>query len=504
MDTKGEKLDLKEYLPEIILTGSGKQCVLSYYADDLYISVSYQTQQTNNAKGEYSFTFPRFISKSEETFEVLGLLQAEMGKTQNGCLNFTNSEPKIMNKVLKWFYKELDIKTEQWKWYLAANIQKPQDLENKRRIEEYLAIYWTKNTPLLLANTHPTLVSYRDVEHLSLKSAYYGVMIIEFKNNLFSQIFKNVLRIITYEKLLQQEINFIRSFLKGLTAGEGCIECDKDSKKFRVHISCTIPAEKEIYIKCLAKLNINAYDYPGDKITVSRRENLVQLLQQRLMTLHPRKYAAFLNMMKHYPSISQQTGYFTGEKKVWNKHPEEINQNILKLFNQGITRTKDIAEQLEISTIKVNRILKKNNLGKRLIKTSETIRKELADYAQQHTELSLKEIGEHFNLSESAVVRACKKYNVKRDPGKLHCTIPEEKIQRIIQLYKDDPTIKFKQIMQEVGVSDTVIRRVRKEHRLEHLGFKRLIGNNNKKYKQNVFKEPFSELAYVKEAEILL
>ena len=221
------------------------------------------------------------------------------------------------------------------------------------------------------------------------------------------------------------------------------------------------------------------------------------------MTLHPRKYAAFLNMMKHYPGIIEETGYFTGERKVWNKHPEGINQKIIELFNQGMTRTADIAEQLGISTIKVNRILKKNNLGKRLIKTLEELRKRAAEYAQQHTELSLKEIGEHFNLSESAVLRACKKYNVKRDPGKLHCTIPAEKIQRIIQLYKENPTIKFKQIMQEVGVSDTVIRRVRKEYNLDHLGFKRLIGNNNRKYKQKFFKEPFSEIAYEKETEVL-
>ncbi|MBI5391473.1 hypothetical protein HZB00_00565 [Candidatus Woesearchaeota archaeon] len=113
-----EYFDLKEFLPDLIITSSGKQCKLNAGADKLYISLAYQTEQFNNAKGEFSFTIPRFISKNQETFEVLGLLQGEMGKTHNGCLVFANSEPKIINKVLKWFERELEIKRVHWKWYL--------------------------------------------------------------------------------------------------------------------------------------------------------------------------------------------------------------------------------------------------------------------------------------------------------------------------------------------------------------------------------------------------
>jgi len=35
--------------------------------------------------------------------------------------------------------------------------------------------------------------------------------------------------------------------------------------------------------------------------------------------------------------------------------------------------------------------------------------------------------------------------------------------------------------MKELNISSTVIKRARMEHNLDHLGFKHLIGNNNKK-----------------------
>src|SRR3989338_4954906 len=103
-----EKIDLIEYLPKTIFTNT-KECLLNIGADDLYISLSYIAETFNNAKIEYSHTIPRFISKNQETFEVLGLLQAEMGKTQNGNLSFANSEPKIINKVMRWFENEFEL-----------------------------------------------------------------------------------------------------------------------------------------------------------------------------------------------------------------------------------------------------------------------------------------------------------------------------------------------------------------------------------------------------------
>src|SRR3989344_1652147 len=120
---KKEYFDMVEFLPKIIFSGENNNPnKLNFSSDNLYISLSYITETGNNAKIEYSHTIPRFIEKNKETFEVLGLLQAEMGKTQNGCLSFANSEPKIINKVIKWFEREFELSKEIWKWYIKVNM----------------------------------------------------------------------------------------------------------------------------------------------------------------------------------------------------------------------------------------------------------------------------------------------------------------------------------------------------------------------------------------------
>ena len=52
-----------------------------------------------------------------------------------------------------------------------------------------------------------------------------------------------------------------------------------------------------------------------------------------------------------------------------------------------------------------------------------------------------------------------------------------------LQEYKLNPAIKISEITEKLGVSDSVIRRVRRENNLTHLGYLHLIGNNNQKAK---------------------
>src|SRR3989344_7716089 len=176
-----EKLDLVNFLPKVILTASNKECELNFKTDALYISLSYITETNNNAKIEFSNTIPRFISKNVQTFEVLGLLQAEMGKTQNGNLSFANSEPKIINAVMKWFEKELELNRSYWKWSIKLNLNEPENQDYKSTIEEKCINYWLKRSKLDISNSYPKKVSYiKDTKHKKLKNFYYGTLMIEF------------------------------------------------------------------------------------------------------------------------------------------------------------------------------------------------------------------------------------------------------------------------------------------------------------------------------------
>lgn len=475
-----DKFDLINFLPERINIGKqNKISNLEVKQNNNFIYLSYKTDHYNLATKEHKFIIPQFINKNNETFEVLGLLQAEMGKTQNGCLTFANSEPIIINKVITWFEKEFDISESTWKWYIALNIQEPSNKIYKREIENKLIKYWIEKTPLKIEQSHPKKISYRKVKHTTLRNDYYGCLMIEFKNNLFSQIFKRFLKSVTYN-LTEESKENIKYFMRSIIAGEGTIAYHPESGHYGVHISASEEKEREIYKNCLSKLDIELKIYDNYKeMLISDKENLIQLLKQKLVTLHPRKYNKFLNMMiKHYPDI-RELGYFNGKgKNVWNKIPQEKINQILEMYNSGITRTKDIAKKLEVSIIKVNRVLKENNLGKRLVKTNESKRKEIAEFAEKNPQLTQEEIAERFNVHNSIVRRSIKKYKINRG-NKSRCTIPEDKIQKIIELYNKNPTIKFSEISKEIGVSDSVIKRVRREYNLGHLGYKHLVGCNN-------------------------
>ena len=477
-----ESLDLMDFIPNVVYCGKGsvpKNLNKNY--DNKYINLSYITEGYNNSTKEYSLTIPRKIEKTIRTFEVLGLLQAEMGKTQNGTLSFANNEPKIINYVLNWFKKELELDESIWRWSIKLNINDPENQNYKKEIENKVINYWTSKTKIFLAQAYPKKVTYiKNTNNTKLKFFDRGSLVLEYRNNLFSQIIKNLVKEITYEKILEYNSNLIQGYIKGIIAGESAVELSKKDKKYRIHISASKEEEKEIFYQCLKKLEIDSIKYKGDKLIISKKENNIKLLNQRLMTLHPKKYAKFLNMMRQYPNIESETGYFKPKgENIWNKTPEHKVNKILEIHkNNPNLSCKKIASSVGVSPIKVNRVLRKNNLGKRMIQTSESKRKEIADYTKEHPELNMNKVSRIFNVSESVVMRSYKKYYGIRGMA-ANKKISKEIEQKIIDLYKKNPSIKFTEIIKITGVSSTVIKRVRRENNLGHLGFKHLIGNNN-------------------------
>src|SRR3989338_1082511 len=405
MNNDDKYIDLLEFLPQNIICGKlEKQFPLSVKLDNKYLSLSYITNLSNQTGQvgvkEYSLTIPRFLFKNIRTFEVIGLLQAEMGKTNNGNLSFANHEYKLINYVLYWFKKELEFDVKNWKWSIKLNIQEPTDLNYKHQIENKVIKYWTERTKITLEQSYPKKVTYiSNTKNIKLKDHDYGTLVLEHKNNLFSQIIKSFVKIITYREIVNYEAQLIQGYMGAIIAGEGCIEISKQNKKFRVHISASKEEEKEIFYQCLKKLGIESIKYKGDKLVISKRRNNVQLLKQRLMTLSPAKYTKFLYMMQQYPNISQETRYFKEKgQNVWNKIPQEKLNKIIKLYNSGITNTKELSQKLNLHILKVQRVLKENNLGKRTIKTSESKRLEIFNYIIEHPTIPQKDIAILFKV----------------------------------------------------------------------------------------------------------
>jgi len=408
-----ETFDILDYIPNNVICGkNNKSYNLNIDNEDDYISLSYIVNQSNNSKREHNLIIPRHILKNQETFEVLGLLQAEMGKTQNGCLVFANSEPKIINKVMKWFKKELDISFKDWRWYIRINL----DLANedfRKELEKEIIDFWLVNSKIDYEKRYPkTLVGVKDSNNNIPKNK--GTIMIEIKKNLFSQIIKRFLKLVI-TNLINEKKEYIGRFMKGVLAGEGCIAYHPKSGHYAVHISASELGEREIYKECLKKLNIEIKIYNNYKeMLISKKHNLIQLLQQRLMTLHPVKYNKFLNMMKQYPDITEKIGYFSGNKRPWNKTPKEKINKILELYKSGTTNTKEIADKIGIGRLKVQRVLKENNLGKRLERTSQKMMNKIIRLHNKNPSLHSYQIANILGIHESRVGRIRRKYKLKK------------------------------------------------------------------------------------------
>ena len=299
------------------------------------------------------------------------------------------------------------------------------------------------------------------------------------KRNLLSQILKRFVREMSYSiPELDKEEN--RYFMKGVLAGESSIACRKKSGHYRVHLTANENEERELYKKCLNNLGIKIFKYENYKeMIISERENHLKLLKLRLLTTSPQKYNKFLYMIEQYncfPEMKDHRKQF--KNQAWNKIPEEKINKILELYKSGTTRTIETAEKVGVSKIKANRVLKENNLEKRKVKDyPESLKKEIAEFAKKNSKISQKEIARNFKVSTQAVTRIFKKYKIKRtEKDRLKTSI--EKINQIIKLYKENPKIKFKEVLEKVRISDTALINLRRVYGIDRLGYYYTIGNN--------------------------
>ena len=115
-------INILEFIPKFAISGKqNKEYPIEVEEDNDYLMLNYSAALVNSireCKREYNLTIPKSVSWNNETFEVLGLLQAEMTKARNGSVVFCNHEYKIINKVMRWFKREFKIDYDCWGWYI--------------------------------------------------------------------------------------------------------------------------------------------------------------------------------------------------------------------------------------------------------------------------------------------------------------------------------------------------------------------------------------------------
>ena len=410
---KHNKIDLKEFIPSEVTTVKTKNKYPTTIKDKGdYYKITYITHHHNNSQRKRRLIIQKAINRNKYTFEVLGLLQAEMGKTNNGSINFTNTDLKIMKKVLAWFKTELDIPPHHWHWYIKVNLQKPKNMCLKEKIEDEVINFWLTKTSIDKYKANPKKIVYtKETKNKKLKNK--GSLIIEHKNNILSQIIKIMVKRLSYSILKNKEEEIIY-FMKGIIAGESCIEDNTYDFKRRVHINATIKEELQLYEDCLKQLGIESKQYQDDKVIISKRKNLVRLLKLRLMTGQKSKYAKFLNMMKRYPNISEETGYFKPKGiNSWHRTPQEKIDAIIKLSKEG-SNSREVAEKLDLHILKVQRVRKENNLGVRRSKTTKKMQQKIITLHNRLPFMHSYQIANRFNIHVGRVERLRRKNNLRK------------------------------------------------------------------------------------------
>ena len=363
---RNQKICLKEFIPTKVICKNSpeKSFDLNILDDGIYLMLSYFTDAHNHLGKvgckEYNLLLPKFIKKNQETFEVLGLLQAEMGKQHDGKVVFCNHEYRLIKKVVDWFEEEFNFSKDSWKWYIKININEPSDDNYKKDVEDKVINYWISKMKLSLEQSYPKKVSYiKNTSNTKLRFYDYGTLIIERGSNLFSQILKNFVKKFFHEVLLCAD-NEIRWFMEGIIAGESNVEVNQVSKHYRVFISAKSVEERKIYQSCLKRLGVDSIVYPDfHGVVISQKENNLELLKQKLMTLSPEKYNKFLRMMSLYEEFEGLQEWRSNLQKPHNKIPQEKINKILELHNLHPDWSAwKIAELVGVSDIKVQRVRK--------------------------------------------------------------------------------------------------------------------------------------------------
>jgi predicted CopG family antitoxin len=363
---RNKKICLKEFIPEKVMNkhDNGKSYDINIIEDECYLTLSYEVDAHNQHGkiGQRCFTLllPKYIRRNKETFEVLGLLQAEMGKQLDGKIAFCNHEFQLINKIFKWFDKEFDLAKDKWNWYIKLNINEPSDTTYKREVEDKVINYWMQKSGLSIEQSYNKKVSYiKHTPNKQLGFYDYGTLIIEYANNLFSQVIKQLVKKIFYD-ISNFENAEISGFMKGIIAGESNIDLDQSAGHYRIYISAKELQERKSYQTCLKKLGIESTVYSNfHGLVISKKENNLELLKQKLTTLSPEKYNKFLRMVKLYENFDGLDDWKKNVQKPWNKIPQEKIDKIIVLDKQHPDWPAwKIAEQVGVSDIKVQRVRK--------------------------------------------------------------------------------------------------------------------------------------------------
>jgi hypothetical protein len=229
-------------------------------------------------------TVPRYLELSEELFEVFGLIQGEgykktpVGGTRPG---FVNSAEEIVNYVLEFFSKKMNVPKTKWSWFInySSNEEKSLSIDNR------LVEHWLTKTGVLRDN----LKRINYLKCKDVRSSKNGVFHMFIPSCVLGEIYLTIL--IIAEKLSVKNRGYAIPFLRGLLAADGSATLHQ-YKHFKtlaqVELAIETEHEKELYKKIIKRIGLTMSDYSDHnrKFSITGWDNFLVLAKKNIFKLH--------------------------------------------------------------------------------------------------------------------------------------------------------------------------------------------------------------------------
>ena len=250
---------------------------------------------------------PRYLPKDKLTLNALGLLQAEMtkGTKRKSCISFTNSEPNLINVIMK-FFKRFGVDENKWSWNITFNFklkreESPTETVERESVSEQMWIQRTKISLNMRKNQYIYYLGNWKYDRMWPGTMRQGSLRIDYSNIILFQVILKLLEEI--KKILVPEP--VKYYLQGIFAGEACVKPNKYWSLREINVGVTNIQEKQFYSNSLLVLGIPS-SKNKNSITIHSMENFLEVYKNNLLSLHPKRNEKFLKYLSNFTQIPKR------------------------------------------------------------------------------------------------------------------------------------------------------------------------------------------------------
>lgn len=332
-------LDLKDYIPKFIRSkndNKGKVIIESIDSDKIKLRYSAKSKHGNLVQ-EYKTIIPRKLPLNQYILSMIGLLEAEMGKSRiDSNITFSNSEPNLIKFIIHCFDKYFNVLSGQWRWLIQFNkkLTHSEDYSETKSRELASLEFWKKETSISNKVIRKWCIYRGSDDGLLQTKNKWGMLYIFYSHVFLKHILLNVIEDSVLINSLSKEQ--ILAYLEGLFCGDGGSNLSRDVRM--VFLTSYNKNKRERLNRLIRRLGINSHIYKGTMVRTNDLTSIFSFYKLGLFKLHPEKRMKSLNMLLSYKQ-------FQGK----SKHIKNDFENRKKFIENEKGKLSDLMQKRKIS-----------------------------------------------------------------------------------------------------------------------------------------------------------